>query len=134
MDPDCYIFENDVECKATHCPYMPREFGQQFDCKCQKDQWDGYMTDNILCDVDMFCTEEGALTTNLVENVWKCHLKFRSKHSNIAGDKYVMTGNVAAAHFNQQHIGKWDEEYCVQARFCEFLGVKVPPATRAAWT
>jgi hypothetical protein len=40
---------------------------------------------------------------------------------------------MAAAHFNQQHIGKWGEEYCAQARFCEFLGVKVPPATRAAW-
>ena len=44
----------------------------------------------------MFCTEEGALTTNLVENVWKCHLKFRSKHSNIAGDKWPLPISISS--------------------------------------
>jgi hypothetical protein len=44
-----------------------------------------------------------------------------------------MLSNLAASYFNQPLIMQWDPDYCAQARFCELLGVPVPPASRAAW-
>ena len=120
---------------SKHCPFIPRQFGQIFDCPQQKADWDAYMQSNIICDAAQFCTAVGAVRTNKVETVWKSLLKVRTKDSNIAGDKYVCLSNIGCCLFNQPYIMQFagSEDYCCQARFAELLGMEVPDVCRAAW-
>jgi len=126
------------EIHARHCPFMDaeveREGACRFDCRYQRDQWLKYCEDNLICDVDMFCTPQGAVRTNLVESVWHSWLKFRKKDSNIGGDRYVMLSNLACAFYNQPYIMQWEPGYCARSRLAEILGVPVNPLTKAAWT
>jgi hypothetical protein len=99
----------------------------------QKKLWEKYMGDNIYCDAELFCTEYGALRTNIVACVWRSFLKVRNKESNIGGDKYVMTSNVAMSLYNQPCIMQRKPDYCVQAEYCRLLGIPVPSASLEKW-
>lgn len=126
-------FTGPVEQQRLHCPFMPVAHTHVFDCPEQLAKWLAYLEKNLLADVDQFCTPVGAVRTNQVETVWKAFLKFRNKDSNIAGDMYVFSTNLAACYFNQQYISQHRPGYCVRSRFAEILGVPVPEATRLAW-
>ena len=121
----------DKRLTSKHCPFIPRQFGQIFDCPQQKADWDAYMQANISAQLWVQYT----LRTNKIETVWKSLLKVRTKDSNIAGDKYVCLSNIGCYLFNQPYIMQFagTEDYCCPARFAELLGMEVPDVCRAVW-
>jgi hypothetical protein len=107
--------------------------GKRFDCPQMYTDLMKYIKDNLTCDKDMFITEVGAVRTNLVETVWKAGLKFRSKESNINGDRYIALSNIAHAYFNQPFLMDTYPDYCVQMELARLLGVTVSKEAEAAW-